>query len=70
MSKKYGGFTEEIKKAAKDILYDTTHTALKEYDPETDCAESFIAAIGSMHMIVDMICLELDKEDEEEKSNG
>lgn len=69
MAKKYGYYTEEVKKMIKDTLFHETYKALAEYDSSTDCSEFFVASIGAMYMICQKICKELDTE-EEEKENG
>ena len=62
--KKYGSFTEEVKTMVKDKFIAITRDALTDYDPETDDAKSLVAAIGSMLILADEVCEELDKEKE------
>jgi hypothetical protein len=51
-----------------DTLHEETLTALTEYDPETDDAHSFIAAIGAMYMITEKIRKKLLTKEEEEEN--
>ena len=67
MGKKYGYYTEDVKKMIKNMVFDETVKALSEYDSETDCAEAFIAALGAMYMITKKISTELDAEEEEKE---
>ena len=62
--KKYGAYTEEVKTMVKDKFIDITRDALTDYDPETDDAKGLVAAIGSMLILADEVCKELDKEKE------